>query len=375
MKTFNFILFSILFYIASAHSAEYKTSLIGSELIPGARWIVKGINDKGQIFGGYEDGQKYAAYLSDTKGGFSFIEEKNHTYQGNHLVANNNGQVVGVWNGGPGNNNFIWSKALGVRKLEIFGTHITPFALNDLGQLIGTYFDYSARKERPFLWDNGVLSDMGEGSEFSTHFDVLGYQVMDIKLTSINNRGELAGYFCYGKYNEKQKKFVRVGYISFFWNGDLHLIQLSSDIEQPEVVKVNNRGVVLLRNRIYDTCKAQYIGNTYLWDIEKGLQPLLDLYGTTLNDSSTVLGYKKEYVNCVDSRHIPAIWKDGCCVTIADLLGVENINNISPPYSDTYTVEGIDEVIEINNKGQIVCKGKLWGESFPCILEPIKSNP
>ena len=226
MKKIVFVLICFASFMIHFFSIanEYKISIIGTEIIPGIQWIVKGINDKGQVFGGYQDykNQKYVAFLSETKGGISLIEQSNHTYQGYYLVANNNAQVVGVWNGGPGNNNFIWSKALGVRPLEIFGTHIRPFALNDLGQLIGTYFDYSSYKEKAFLWDNGVLSDMSENSEFAEMFYALGYHVIDLVLTSINNKGELCGYFCFGKYNEKQKKYVKVGYKSFFWD-EVHI--------------------------------------------------------------------------------------------------------------------------------------------------------
>ena len=125
---------------------------------------------------------------------------------------------------------------------------------------------------------------------------------------------------------------------------------------------------------VIDREEDRTVETTSLWDIEKGLQPLLDFNGIDFNDESTVLGFIKRHLCCREYREIPAIWKDGRCFTIAELLGIESIDSISTPYSDNYSIERIISAVAINNKGQIVCEGWMWGEKQPCILEPIKTN-
>lgn len=379
------ICFSTLMLPLIATAANYKVSMIGTESITGMQWSVTGINNKGQVYGSCTEyvpyqNSKQSLFICDDKNVFELIDGTDHqkNYYLNPSAANNNGWVVGHWNGQS--SSFIWSKALGLRAFDVDGyfkssltkndtnNFSTPIALNDLGQVIGTYYTHS-RGNRPFLWDNGVLCEMGIGSEFAQQFEELGFHVIDIKLTAINNKGELGGYLQYGKYNEKKKIYVPAGYKTFFWDGVPHILPLPSDIEAPEVVKLNYNGVVLVRIRIPD---RENVHNqvTYLWDIENDLQILPDFHGNTLNDSSIVLGTIRQYTCCREWEEIPAIWKEGCCITLAELLGVSNIRNIAAPYSESYEIERIDQVISINNKGQIVCIGCLWGESHPCILAP-----
>jgi hypothetical protein len=171
---------------------------------------------------------------------------------------------------------------------------------------------------------------MSENSDFAKQFENLGFHIMDIKLKAINNKGELAGYFEFGKYNEKKKSFVRAGYKTFFWDGNPHILPLNSDSDYPEVVKLNYNGVVLVRDNTWNRLNNQNIQTTYLWDIENGIRIIDDFYGYNLNDSSTVLGFQKKYTYCRDYVEIPAIWKDGYCITLSELLGVSDIHEIAP---------------------------------------------
>ena len=42
--------------------------------------------------------------------------------------------------------------------------------------------------------------------------------------------------------------------------------------------------------------------------------------------------------------------------------------------SDNYAIESLTSISDINNKGQIPCMGSIWGDQFPCLLEPIKKQ-
>lgn len=364
---------ALCLFTFAAQAAEYTVSLIGTETYANTQWEATGINDKGQIFGTCQvnlySQSVSTIFLFDKKSNINFIRDEDYGWI-YPVTVNNGSQIIGY-----GQRPFIWSKALGFHSLDIFNSiNLQLTDLNDLGQIIGSYYvdaygdpkilpypPVQSSEERPFLWDNGIAKDMGWGSEFAQQIEALGYHVMGITLMSINNKGELAGCFHFGKYNEKQQRFVSAGYRTFFWDGDIHEISLPTSLQyQPYRMQLNNRGVVLLRTD----------NESYLWSLEKGLQPLVGFNGDKLNDSSVVLGYKNDI-----SGGVPAIWREGNVTTIADLLGVENIYNMAPPYSDNYAIERLDSIVDLNNNGQIVCNGWLWGERHPCLLEPIKKTP
>lgn len=340
----------------------YKVSLLNIN-ISLEQCSVVAINDKGQLLGSYTENDKNKVYILDAKNECTFIESKDQSIYPSEI--NNAGQVLGY-----GSKPFIWSKALGIRYLDVFNSqNVSPKDLNDLGQIIGIYEPVESNRGswRPFLWDYGVVTDMGPGSEFSNAIEVLGYHVMNIQLISINNKGELAGYFSYAKFNEMKKKYVVAGYKTFFWNGDVNILPLPNDT-QPGCVQLNNHGVILVND------SDQFDHISYLWDIENNLRPIADFSGITLNDSLTILGDKRIKSTKYSEGYVgvPAIWKNNQIYTIAELLGVLDINAMAPYLSDSYGLEKIKGFYRINNKGQIPCMGWIWGDQYPCLLEPVK---
>ena len=204
----------ILFYCFvsfSTFASEYTVSLLGLALTD-AHCQVAAINDKGQILGRHQENKpnsKRNIFIYDSKNGLTLIDLKENLYP---QTINNAGQVLG-----HGNRPFIWSKTFGIRWLEVpNSTNVQAIGLNDLGQIIGSYLESGSSIRRPFIWDYGVVTDMGPGSDFSQSIEALGYHVMDIRLLAINNRGELAGAFSYGKFNRKTNKYVVIGQENFF---------------------------------------------------------------------------------------------------------------------------------------------------------------
>lgn len=357
MKKFNLILFTILYYLITtiSYAAEYKISLLGTETLGGVRWIglladdCFGINDNGQIFGICLelDEFKYNPFVIDNKNGIKIIHSNNESLS--PRAINNVGQLIGMRNGSE---LFIWNEKTGIQKISIFNSkYVRPIALNDCGQIIGNYRTISD-ETRPFLWTNNAANDMGPGSKFTKEIEAHGYHVMAIQILSINNSGHMAGYFTNGKYNNKQKKYINIETFPFYWDGDFHLIPVNLPLdfsEHQEKIKLNNHGVVLVSHGT----------ETYLWDKQNGLQVLSNFKGFFLTDSNVVFG--------------SSIWRDGRNITLSELLGAD-INNLAPPFSDDYRVERIGHVFGMNNKGQILCSGYLWGEWHPCILEPIEES-
>jgi len=360
----RFLVFACCFVSFQSFASEYNVSLLGVA-VTDVKCGVTAINDKGQVLGLYQETRQYSiskVYIYDSKNGLTLIEAKDQNLS--PIAINNAGQVLGY-----GNKPFIWSKAFGIRWLEVpNSTQTNAIDLNDLGQIIGSYLEAGSVVFRPFMWDYGVVTDMGPNSEFSQSIEVLGYHVMSIQLLSLNNRGELAGTFSYGKFNKKTNKYIAVGSENFFWDGDIHI--LPKPEEYLGIIKVNNHGVVLLYN---------YNKTTYLWDKQSGFRIIDNFIGRNLNDSNTVFGETMQFEARYNQEFPkPSVWNDGITKSLATLLGVKDISNIAPRCSDDYLIESLDfsdgcNRFDINNKGQIPCMGQIWGDQYPCLLEPI--NP
>lgn len=371
-----------LFLTTVSYAAEYKALLIGTESIPG-EWSVSSINDKGQVVGYHIiddiDGYQYnppprdhEIYIYDPSRGISFIKTNNNTFVFDKIIFNNNNQIFGNCNNQR--SCFMWNKASGFRIInfdQLFdrlltqidqNNTVTTIAVNDLGQMIGEYYMHSTGA-RPFLWDNGIIYDMGTDSEFAKKFESLGYNITGMHLNAINNKGEIAGSFSYKKYNRKKDRMMDAGFKLFFWDGDIHVIEdeiFYRRYSSSNILKLNNNGVLLIQSYIND------VPVSFLWSLNSILQSRANFSGTSLNDELTVLGYISR------DPYVWAIWKNGKCNTIADLLDVESIFDLAPPYGDSCSIEGIENLIEINNKEQIIGTCRIWGENHPCILQPVQ---
>ena len=366
MKYF-FILITLLISSFS-YSAEYRVSPIGTEIFNNIKWEYStSIDEKGQVLGSFWDNQKNSGgmFFRDTHSGVILITTTADQVYGrlSPIALNNKSQILSNGYRGGGYGPFLWTKSFGLQKIDVFNSsNCQGTDLNDRGQIIGWY-QRSDGSRRPFLWDNNIITDMGIESDFSLQLESLGYHVLDITLLSINNKGEIAGYFTYGKFNSKKQTYIQAGFVPFFWNGEAYEISSESSLKYaPQIMKVNNNGVVLMQSNY----------TTYYWNIENGMKIISDFDAVDFNDSLVMIGYMKKFDLSGNWDGCPAIWKDGVIVSLAELLDVEDIYNISPPFSDNYEVEKITSIKAINNKGQILCSGQLWGDDQPCIAGPIK---
>lgn len=358
--------------LANAFGAEYKATILSEVSSLNAQISIYALNNKDQILGSFqeiENGQhkNQKIFISDKKTGILIIELKDKHLE--PIFFNNSGQIVGYVEG----KYFLWSKTLGFHFFNIPSNgSISITGLNDLGQIIGHRSENG--KSIPFVWDNGTLKDMGLGSEFAQHFEKLGFYVMDISLTGINNKGELMGSFTYGKYHEKKKKYIAVESKSFFWNGDIHFLPNIQNTIFYFInwFKLNNNGTVL-GTRYYSTAPNNGKVETYLWSVENGLICIPDFQGTYINDSEIVQGLlQSTNLQEWDPSERPAIWNNGTITTLADLLEVKHLHKLAPPCSDTHEIESIYIINSINNKGKIAGLGSIWSELYPCLLEPVE---
>lgn len=366
MKYF-FILITFLIFSFS-YSAEYRVSSIGTEIFNNINWEYStSIDEKGLVLGSFWDNQKNSGgmFFRDTHSGVILITTMADQVYGrlSPIALNNKGQILSNGDRDGGYGPFLWTKSFGLQTIDVFNSsYCQGTNLNDRGQIIGWYQRPDGSK-RPFLWDNSIVTDMGIESDLSLQLESLGYYVLDITLLSINNKGEIAGYFTYGKFNSKKQAYVQAGFVPFFWNGEAHEIASENPLKYaPQMMKVNNNGVVMMQSNF----------TTYYWNIENGMKIISGFDAVDFNDSLVMIGYMKKFDVSGNWDSCPAIWKNGVITSLAELLGVEDIYNIAPPFSDNYEIEKITSINAINTKGQILCSGQLWGDDQPCIAGPSK---
>lgn len=204
---------------------------------------------------------------------------------------------------------------------------------------------------------------MGLGSELCRQIESYGYHVMSIQLKALNNRSEIVGVFEYGKFNSKKNAWIKIGSLPFFWNGFAHIIN-TGNVEAWQNIHLNNEGVVMM-------AKSR---STCLWSIEKGMEEISEFLGVSFNDTCVILGNMTQFSTRYSEGYelIPALWKNGAKVPLTHLLGIKDLDNINPPYADSFAIERIWGFSKINNKGQILCEGKTWEEHHPCVLSPTR---
>lgn len=348
-------------------AAEYKVSAIGTALIPGRSFANSieslyqcedsfAINDYGHICSIMNNNE---IYLSEEPSQLIIIASSDEYNTTNTILLNNNDQVVYS----RGNLFLFWDAYHGTQLITAYPlkpdstTRCT--ALNDLGQVVG-----KAGKDS-FLWEKGKITDMGPKSEFAQNFHDQGYLATSISITALNNNGEIAGYFSFGKYNENQQEIVEIGSKPFFWNGTLHVIDCQQNTYSSKSVQMNNAGYVLINSN----------STAYLWHWQKQIIKIPRFRAISMNDSNTLIGLKE------DNHWQFTIWKNRAFKPVSSLLGhklsasFNDLSNLSRPYSDTYEVEEICLPAKINNRGQIIALGKIWDKWHPCIIEPIEDSP
>lgn len=368
MRTLNY-LFAFVFISNHLYSVDsektlpnYETEVLPINIDITSDYTIKGLSDSGLIL--LDCGSEMMG-VYDPEAGLNLISSKSEYPK--PIAINNLGHVLCK----SSYKTSIWSKNLGIRHLDILNSEYHDgIDFNDWGQVIGTYRVRDSNGNdrwlyRPFLWDSGFATDMGPGSEFCQQFESLGYHVMDITLTSINNSGEIVGYFTYGKFNKKNNKYTSVGMKIFFWNGDVHTLPIDTSEESfqygscPSFLKLNNKGVVV--------CGMHRMA--YIWSKGNKIKEINNFYPLSLNDHAEILGFI-HYIG--EDRSEIAIWLDGNITLVADLLGINNLNKLSNKYNDSYEVEQLKDFGFINNKGQISCTAVIWGDDYPCILNPKK---
>jgi probable HAF family extracellular repeat protein len=139
-----------------------------------------GINNRGQIVGGYDTAGVVHGFLID-RGRYKTID-----FQGaartTALRINARGQILGNYEDARGGcHGFLLEKGR-FKTIDVPGAPTMPLGLNDRGQIAGTYFDAQGLRHG-FVLDKGVY----------TTIDVPG--AAQTAIADINNRGQILGTY------------------------------------------------------------------------------------------------------------------------------------------------------------------------------------
>ncbi|MEQ9624207.1 MAG: PEP-CTERM sorting domain-containing protein [Coleofasciculus chthonoplastes F1-TOW-03] len=216
---------------------------------------------------------------------------------------------------------FLWDNGVMTDLGSLEGLRSEALDINDSGQIVGHseintpgFFPYAIYPSHAFLWENGVMTDLG----------TLGGLISSA--ISINNSGQVVGW-AENEHGEQR---------AFLWeNGemmDIGTLGGSTSLARD----INNSGQIV--GNAQPTTGGN--GHAFLW--ENGVMTDLGTLGgsfsipNAINDSGQVVGY----VNLSGGgsfNHRAFLWQDG---TMTDLGTLDDL-----PTS---------EALDINNAGQIV---------------------
>lgn len=377
-------LYFLFFFISTIYlqAIEYEARLVGTESFSDCCISLNGINDKGFVFGDIsrfnnQTSQYESGHFVSNLNGDVFISPflNDGSYHAHQL--NDKGEILGSVQKGSGFHfaphiYYIWDPIRGFYYLE---KEISAVALKNNKLLCYKNKEY-------FFWNGGIETPLNIKALIIDHLTSFNrYLINDFCITSINNNDEICGLFYYGKYNKYTNKIVKTGFKVFVHSkDDFRILDLSekcpSDYEiNHALVQINEKGSVLITTtpQSLNPTKEKTTYLTILWNKNNELNFIHDFEGISFNNADTILGYS-QHINDNDIRRIPAIYKNNKITFLAEMLGVKNLYSMAPKYSDEYLIESISGFININNKGQIACKAKIWDIEHPCILNPINSE-
>jgi probable HAF family extracellular repeat protein len=310
-------------FAVGAISGPLSYSVTDIDVVPSGMGL--GLNDKGQVVGGYGN---------QTVHPFLWQEGKTTdlgTLGGANAWAtgiNNEGQVVGtseaVIGSGIITHAFLWQNGRITDLGTLGGTSSRAGAINDKGQVVGSSITADG-SEHVFLWQNGQMSDLGSlGGDSS-------------EATGINNEGQVVG----GSITPEGRQDA------FIWqHGQVTDIGGGPGLGT-SATGINNQGQV--SGSSASLAKMQ---NSYAFVWQDGQTTNLGYgFGLGINDKGQVIGYASDSL-------VARLWQDGKVYALDTLI---------PPASGWE----LAIAIAINDAGQIVGLGAHNGRQSIFLLTPV----
>ena len=143
---------------------------------------------------------------------------------------NDHGQIVGV----AGEQAYVWEKGRIHYLDSLPDTHyLSPRAINNAGQIVGTAYHADFNGRRAFLWENGKTHDLGmPPNEFS-------------EATDINERGQVIGKSYRTVLKNKVEQWIDTSY-NFIWSERAGFYKLEKPVGSylDGVSAINDKGQI-----------------------------------------------------------------------------------------------------------------------------------
>ncbi|MBA3957778.1 MAG: hypothetical protein H0X51_05215 [Parachlamydiaceae bacterium] len=221
-----------------------------------------------------------------------------------------------------------------------------PIAFSDDGCVIGHY--KIDGKEKVFSWFKGltyeietnIIKDLGI-------CDI--YHIKSLRVTDFCGRG-VVGYFC-GYKKKGVGKFKKLNYMPFVWiwdgneNRSTILPIIGASEQRLSKMKSNKNGVIVIPNK----------RETDIWTyskLEKKYEKtsIENFSFVAINDNNVMVG---KGLDQHSNTEYPAVWQDGIVINLEEHLDILFLDKRYPL-----------EVIDISNKGKILCSFRKKIDSF-----------
>ena len=241
----------------------------------------------------------------------------------------------------------MWSPESGITFIKIFNSAPELIDINDHNQIVGTY-GTEKNGQRIFIWENGEFQDLNIDHELIS----LGYHPLDYKVYSINNKGEILGYFSYGEKHPYKDVWRYSGEKYFFWDGHVTVIENHPD-HQFFSSHLNDEGKVIFYGEPCYSSKP-----IFQWEKEKEVKKI---ESKNLPNSTRFQAISHDHSQIIYTGHYDEVYIN------------DKIYDDWKELFDSSMYPGLDDIRikKINNKGQILIEASFWGEGHVFLLSPI----
>lgn len=239
-------------------------------------------------------------------------------------------------------------------------------ALNRQGYIGGYYTPNANEEPKPFLWKNGIFTDISSEEAFMSQFRSQGIFPTNFQIQAINDVGNFAGTFRPMLGSPLRPKFVPGPVTPFVVvDGVLNILSVNC-LDKTEsgfyVKKINNNNTVIIESHD-DT-----YSHVYVWTYKDKVEKLSRARALDLNNQDEVLAMQS--VNSENSYDRPIVWRKSCISPIDAGIPFKSYVEHSSYHPDG-SFDCILELLSINDDGEIFGTGSVWGEKHPIKLTPM----
>ena len=324
--------------VCAGRTAEYNVIDLG-QLPPWISSSAQDINSVGMVVGHATVDEEFSWHaILWTDGSVTDLG----TLGGRHGLAtgiNDAGLVVGYgWRtSGPPFRAALWQIGTVQDLGTLGGTMSTAWAINNLGQIVGVS-RLESQQNRAFLWENGVMQNLGvlHGATTSWAFD-------------INDRGQIVG----------RSRIVGAGLRGFLWQ-DGRMTELGTlGGDSSWAFSINETGEIVGSSLTGEIVNGDNeVKHAAMWQngqiVDLGTLGGYDAEASDIDNLGRVVGHSTD----ADFQINAFLWRKG------DML---NLNDLIPP--DTGWTLWYANVI--NDAGQIAGTGTFGGSFRAFLLNPV----